>query len=109
MADDRWLLHLSRTADRHWRELCNAIGRPDLLDDERFETSAHRSKNSQTLVEELDNAFAKRTLEQWRTAFSREQFAWDVVTKASELVSDEQSRANGLVQTVDYGTGTCRS
>ena len=59
--DGRWFWLLLLQADRHWGDLCRAIGREDLMADERFKNIEVRRINAPALVEELDNVFATKT------------------------------------------------
>lgn len=51
--DDAWVA-LAATEERHWQGLCQAIGRPDLADDVRFQDAAARK----THEAELDGLLA---------------------------------------------------
>ena len=105
-ADERWFFLGLVQPDRHWSVLCEAIGRPDLADDDRFATSTERAQHAAACVDELDGIFRSKTLAAWQEIFSQQPFAWDVVKTPAELVEDSQATANGLVQHVDYGGGT---
>jgi crotonobetainyl-CoA:carnitine CoA-transferase CaiB-like acyl-CoA transferase len=64
-----------RTGDGHitvggnnqklWQRLCEAIGRPELVSDERFETNEGRMANRAELVAELESALAARSTDEW--------------------------------------------
>jgi len=56
---------ISAYVPRHWARLCELIGRPDLLDDERFVDQRARALNYPELTEELEAALAARTAAQW--------------------------------------------
>jgi crotonobetainyl-CoA:carnitine CoA-transferase CaiB-like acyl-CoA transferase len=51
--------------DRLYRRTCEAIGRPDLADDERFLTNEARVRNRASLVPMLAEAFRARPAEEW--------------------------------------------
>jgi crotonobetainyl-CoA:carnitine CoA-transferase CaiB-like acyl-CoA transferase len=51
--------------DGLFQRLCRAIGREDLVDDERFRTNAERVRNRTELIPELAARFAHRTAEEW--------------------------------------------
>jgi crotonobetainyl-CoA:carnitine CoA-transferase CaiB-like acyl-CoA transferase len=51
--------------DRLWDRLCTAIGREDLLADERFAGNAKRMENIEELVEELERTLVTDTSEAW--------------------------------------------
>jgi crotonobetainyl-CoA:carnitine CoA-transferase CaiB-like acyl-CoA transferase len=103
--DDRWLALCMLQPDVYWAGLCTAIGRVDLIDDERFATGDVRGANNAECVAELDKTFAARTLEEWRPILSSQPGQWDVINRVSDVVVDQQAVANGFVQTVDYGKG----
>ncbi|TVS86841.1 CoA transferase [Mycobacterium helveticum] len=63
-AADGYLM-ISAYVPRHWARLCELIGRPDLLDDERFVDQRARALNYPELTEELEAALAARTAAQW--------------------------------------------
>jgi len=63
-AADGYLM-ISAYVPRHWARLCELIGRPDLLDDERFVDQRARALNYPELTEELEAALATRTAAHW--------------------------------------------
>jgi crotonobetainyl-CoA:carnitine CoA-transferase CaiB-like acyl-CoA transferase len=48
-----------------WSGLCEAMDRPDLADDERFETNAGRVEHMDELEAELEATFRERTTDEW--------------------------------------------
>lgn len=65
----------------HWSALCQAIGRTDLLDDDRFATAAGRALHRATLEAEVARAMTAATALQWRRRF-------DAVGVPSEIAVD---------------------
>lgn len=51
--------------DRHYRSLCEVIGRPELATDERFATNAARVTNRAVLVPLLESIFAMENARHW--------------------------------------------
>ena len=45
----------------HWPVLCEAIGRPDLIDDERTATNRSRNANRQLVTEVVEGWLSERT------------------------------------------------
>jgi crotonobetainyl-CoA:carnitine CoA-transferase CaiB-like acyl-CoA transferase len=88
-----WLLLLQ--ADRHWPDLCRAIERPDLMEDERFKNIEARRTNARALVEELDRVFAARTMDEWAQAFKAHNVWWAPVNMPHEVIQDPMVRAAG--------------
>jgi crotonobetainyl-CoA:carnitine CoA-transferase CaiB-like acyl-CoA transferase len=56
---------LSAYVPKHWAKLCEIIGRPDLVDDERFIDQRARAVNYPELTEELESALAAKTAAEW--------------------------------------------
>jgi len=48
-----------------WRELCEAIDRPELIEDDRFETNADRVENMAALETALEATFVQLTTDEW--------------------------------------------
>lgn len=104
-ADGRFIALCMLQGQRYWPGLCKALGRPDLIDDPRFDSDASRAKNIEECVTVLDGIFATRTLAQWQPILLQQDGQWDVVKKVRELAEDEDVLANRFIQDVDYGDG----
>ncbi len=63
-AADGYLV-ISAYVPKHWAKLCEIIGRPDLLADERFVDQRARALNYPDLTEELESALAAKTAAEW--------------------------------------------
>ena len=69
---DGWLvLALSWGVENQWELLCATIGRVDLIDDPRFETSALRTENHHILEPLLNEALRQRATAEWLEEFER--------------------------------------
>jgi crotonobetainyl-CoA:carnitine CoA-transferase CaiB-like acyl-CoA transferase len=104
-ADDRYLILVFLQADRHWPEFCDAIERPDLLKDPRFENAMVRAENKVACHEELDAVFASHDLEHWKQRLAGIEGVWAPVQTVIEVFDDPQAAANGYVSQVDDGDG----
>lgn len=92
-------------ADKHWPELCHALGRPDLVSDERFVDATARDRNSAACVTALDEIFAGGDLDHWIRILGSQGAQWAVIQRVSDLHDDPQVSSNGYLQHVDYGGG----
>lgn len=101
--DNRWISLCMLQPDRYWQGFVEAIGREDLVTDVRFADPEHRWSNALAFATEVQETFLTRTLDEWRTALSRQPGQWDVVQLPKELLVDPQTVANQYVQEVDYG------
>jgi crotonobetainyl-CoA:carnitine CoA-transferase CaiB-like acyl-CoA transferase len=108
-ADGRWLQLCFLQSDKFWPDLARAVGRADLLDDERFGSHASRAEHAAALSEALVATFRSRTLKEWRDAFAPERFPWAPFQRVDEFIDDPQVVANGYVGVLDYdAAGTYR-
>jgi crotonobetainyl-CoA:carnitine CoA-transferase CaiB-like acyl-CoA transferase len=95
--DGRWIALVVIQPDPHWRSFCEHIGRPDLVDDQRFVNFHARMTHARELVELLDAEFAMRTLDEWRERLDGFTGVWDVNQSPEEVVDDPQVLANGYI------------
>jgi hypothetical protein len=51
----------------YWADLVNLLGAPELKNDPRFIDSTARRENAAECVHALDDLFAKKTFEEWKT------------------------------------------
>jgi len=103
--DDRWFWLLLLQADRHWPDLCRAIGREDLLKDERFADIFKRRANTLEMVRELDATFASRSLEEWGKRFDEHNVWWAPVFNVFDVVHDPVAQRAGVLVEVDGPEG----
>jgi crotonobetainyl-CoA:carnitine CoA-transferase CaiB-like acyl-CoA transferase len=85
--------------------LCRAIGREELLTDERFADIGRRRENAPEMVKELDTTFAKRSLEEWAKAFDEENVWWAPVFNVFDVVGDPVAQRAGVLVEVDGPAG----
>lgn len=104
-ADDRFVLLMSLAADRHWSQLCELIGRPQLAADPRYATLDDRKANARACVAELEEAFAARDLATWQKVLAAYRGEWTVVQTPAEVHHDPQVEANGYVAAVTMADG----
>jgi len=100
-ADGKWLV-LACPTPRHWIPICEAMGIPESTykDDPRFSTNAARVNNPRETVALLDNAFAKKTREEWIKTFEDKDIFWERVQNFEDLPNDPQVIANEYI--TDY-------
>ena len=82
------------------------IGRPELANDERFADTASISMNAAVGKQLVAEAFAERTLDEWRDRLNDFSGQWAVVQDSLEAADDPQSVANGYVLDCETSDGT---
>lgn len=95
--DGRWIFLNMMQADRFWADFCTHLGRPDLIDDERYRDATVRAEHRESCVEEIAATFASRPLAEWRTALATMEGVWAPVQRVPELYDDKQVIANGYL------------
>lgn len=56
---------ISAYIPKHWKLLCHTIGRPDLLDDDRFVDQRSRAINYAELTQELESTLTAKPADDW--------------------------------------------
>jgi crotonobetainyl-CoA:carnitine CoA-transferase CaiB-like acyl-CoA transferase len=90
-ASDGWI-SVGALEPQFWAELCNAIERPDLLDD-AFAVGPRRDE----AIGELEALFQTRTRAQWMKVFDGKDVCVGPVNDFAETVADEQVRSRAMV------------
>jgi crotonobetainyl-CoA:carnitine CoA-transferase CaiB-like acyl-CoA transferase len=103
--DGRWIWLLLLQGDRHWPDLLRAVNRHDLRDDPRFDNIIKRRDNARAIVEELDQEFAKRTLDEWAPILDREDVWWAPVNTIEEARKDPVVVQSGAFAQVEGPDG----
>jgi crotonobetainyl-CoA:carnitine CoA-transferase CaiB-like acyl-CoA transferase len=104
--DGRWLFLNMLQPDRFWPDLCRRLGRPELITDQRFATGMDRFMNRVECVRLLDEIFAQRTLDEWRSALADAEGVWAPMQTPIELYDDPQATANGYLRPVERADGS---
>jgi crotonobetainyl-CoA:carnitine CoA-transferase CaiB-like acyl-CoA transferase len=100
--DGRWLFLVMIESDRYWAEFAEAVGRPELAGDERFNGAILRYQNNAELVRLLDDVFRSKPLAEWTQILSQHRLIWSPVLTLAEAVEDEQAKAFGSFPSVKH-------
>jgi formyl-CoA transferase len=112
-------LNVYRASDGTWFVLivtpdklapvAKAIGRPDLLTDQRFSDPAKLVENMSALAEILDDVFGSKPMAHWREVFDGVHVTFGVVRGPEEVINDPQLRANDIVVPLEGAGGKLTS
>jgi crotonobetainyl-CoA:carnitine CoA-transferase CaiB-like acyl-CoA transferase len=104
-----------RCADRHiflvagnnpqFARLCQAIGRPDLLADDRFAQTSGRIENRDALLAVLDAEFAARPAAEWLSLLDVAGVAAGPVNDLPAALAEPQIQHRGMVRQVEHAVG----
>jgi crotonobetainyl-CoA:carnitine CoA-transferase CaiB-like acyl-CoA transferase len=106
-SDGKWFFLTGLEANRHIGSVARALGRPELLEDDRFSSASAIRRNRTEFIALLDEAFAERPLAEWAERFDREGVWWALAQTPAEVVEDPQLLANDGF--VDVEGGAVRS
>jgi crotonobetainyl-CoA:carnitine CoA-transferase CaiB-like acyl-CoA transferase len=88
-AADGWLV-VACPKQTLWERLCEAIGRPDLLEDERYRTFAGRDEHRDELLAELDAVFRAQPVAAWVELLSASGVPCAPVNDIAAALADPQ-------------------
>lgn len=95
--------------DRHWERFLEHIGRSDLLDDERYATTAARSTNIDGLYAVVADELVLRSTQEWLEIMEELDIPAAKVNTIEDLFDDPQLAASKVFRTVEHPTeGTVR-
>jgi crotonobetainyl-CoA:carnitine CoA-transferase CaiB-like acyl-CoA transferase len=98
-------LNVAIGSQKLWEEFCEAVGREDLREDDRFATNADRVEHMAELEAELESMFAERTVQEWTTELM-DEYGLPVgpVNSVSDALFNEHVRARGRLEDLDHPT-----
>ncbi|HZP99442.1 MAG TPA: CoA transferase [Reyranella sp.] len=96
-SDGRWIQLTIVREDKLWPELCQAIERPDLLDDPRFATTEIRRVHAPELAAILDPIFASQPWLEWKKRLRQREITFGLLGVVRDVPADDQAVANGSI------------
>jgi crotonobetainyl-CoA:carnitine CoA-transferase CaiB-like acyl-CoA transferase len=101
--DDQWIALGMLQPDRYREDFSRAIGRPDFLTDERFQTMGVRARNAEACIQILDTVFASKPCAEWLDILRKGgDFIFTVVNSLNDLPNDPQMLANDYIVEFDH-------
>ena len=104
--DQCWLFLNGRPGEPDWPDVARAIGRADLIDDERFGSLRDRRRNGEALIALIDEAFSQKTLEDWKPILDAANLIWSPVQTFEQSFNDPQMHAAGVFVDQPKSDGT---
>lgn len=90
--------------DRQYERFCQVVGRPDLWEDERFQTNAGRVTHRDVLVPLLQALFRTRPTQYWVDLMVQAGIPVGPINDIPTVFADPQVQARGMVQEVEHPT-----
>lgn len=97
-------INIGAANQANWERMCRAIGRDDLLVDERFADNAARLTAVAFLQRELEPTFAGRSTEQWLRVLEEAGVPAGPIYDMEQVWSDDQVQAREMEVTLDHPT-----
>ncbi len=88
--------------DAQFGRLCEAIGLPELAEDERYATNPDRVANREELVTALQARFSERTADEWVGEIRAAGVPCGPVNALSDVFEDEHLLGSGILQEVEH-------
>jgi succinate--hydroxymethylglutarate CoA-transferase len=101
LANDGYFI-LACLNDRFWPPICEAIGRPDLLADQRFTTNVLRVKNRKALIDDLSVLFATKSVAEWVTHLRSRGVAASPINRLEQALVEPQIVHNGMIKVMEH-------
>jgi crotonobetainyl-CoA:carnitine CoA-transferase CaiB-like acyl-CoA transferase len=104
---DYLAVHLS-SSQKFWRNLCEAIDRPELADDPRFDTYKTREAHYFELVPVVEAEFIRKSAEEWEKLLTAFDVPYAPVLTMSRLAAHPQTEWLGLMEPERDGVSLVR-
>ena len=93
---------LAANNDDQFRRLCDAVGLPELSDDDRFGTNAARVQHRETLAGLLNEKIGGNTRDFWMGALQEAGITVTSINTVADALDDPQAEARNSVWEVDH-------
>jgi len=97
---DSWIV-IALGNDGLWQTFCEAIERPDLAADARFQTNALRTQHHAELDVLLEPVTRERTTEEWVALLEAHRLPYSPIQTVDQVVHDPNIRHRGMIAEVD--------
>ncbi|MER1967158.1 CoA transferase [Castellaniella sp. GW247-6E4] len=100
-ADDRHVV-IGAASQALWEKLCQALGVPDLLKDERFGSPPLRVRHRAVLEAALEPLFHDKTSDEWLSLLNAASVPCGLVKRYDEALNDPQVKRRGMIAQVQH-------
>jgi len=90
--------------EKFWHNLCEAIGRPDLISDSRTLDNRARVENRDFVVRLLSDVFETSTKAEWMEILDKFDIPAATVNDMKEVFSDPQVQAREMIQSYNHSS-----
>jgi formyl-CoA transferase len=95
-------VNIGANNQRLWARFCKAIGREELIEDERFATNADRMANRAELAEELEKTLEEKDTDEWMEILLEAGFPAAPIYNYKQVFEDPHTLAREMVVEMDH-------
>ena len=88
-----------------WRRFWHAVGRPEVLEDSRYQDNGSRRAHRAELVAEIQALLSTRPRADWLALFAQAQVPAGPINRIDQVCADEALLARGLLYRIDRAAG----
>lgn len=103
--DGIWLEICIQEYNRYLVPFCKAIGREDLIANEKFDNVTHASAHAQEMTAIIQDEIAKKDFNDWNTRFRAADLAFEKIQSWDDILNDPQAWENDILREIHYENG----
>jgi crotonobetainyl-CoA:carnitine CoA-transferase CaiB-like acyl-CoA transferase len=84
-----------------FERLCQILGKPDWLKDQRYHSNSARVENRQQLCTQISQLLEKRSSEDWLAAFEQQQIPCGPINTLEQVFNDPQVLARNMLVNIE--------
>ena len=88
--------------EKNWKVLCNEIGHPELIEQERFISNDNRTKNHDALYKILCDILMEKTTTEWIHILDGAGIPCGPVNNIEDIINNEQIKERNMIVSVNY-------
>ncbi len=83
-------INVAASGTKMWRSVCEAIGRPELIDHPDYKAAEDRARNRKALNQEMNRGFSARTSAEWVEIMNKAGVPCGPIYRMDEVFADPQ-------------------
>jgi len=107
--DDRWIMLAMLQPSLSWHNFLQAIERPELEHDPRFDCNENRTENAAELIKIIEERMSTKTINEWETILKKHDCIFGRVATPMEVVNNEQALVNNFFVELNHPDKSMRT
>ena len=97
---DGRFMFIAANNNRQFTAFCKKIGRPEFIDDDRFNSNDGRVENRDELVRLINEHFSTKDLSEWLQIFEGSGLPYGAINDVNEALTHPQAKARSMVEEI---------